>query len=235
MNILVADDEKDIRNLLEITLKENGYNVYTAKDGIEAFNMIKSEKIDLALLDVMMPMLDGYNLIRKIREISNIPVIFLTARGAEMDKVLGLDLGADDYLVKPFMMNELLARVSAQLRRSTKYSTALEEENISEITYGNLTLDKKGCCLYKDDELIDFNAKEYGLILYLMENAGQVFTKKQLYEQVWNETSYYDENTIMVHISHLRNKIEDNPKDPKYIKTVRGIGYKFNKDVNKND
>lgn len=235
MNILVVDDEKDIRNMLEINLKEQGYNVHTAKDGLEALSIIKSHDINLALLDVMMPMLDGYNLLRRIREITTIPVIFLTARGEEMDKVLGLGLGADDYLVKPFMINELFARISAQLRRSNKYSCLVEESEKFEITYGNLSLDKKGCCLYKNKEAIELNAKEFMLLLYFMENPGQVFTKKQLYEWVWNEVDYYDENTIMVHISRIRNKIEDNPKDPKYIKTVRGIGYKFNKDISRND
>lgn len=175
-----------------------------------------------------MPRLDGFNLLRKIRETSNIPVIFLTARGDDMDKILGLGIGADDYLVKPFSMTEFMARIGAHLRRRFEYNSNYRN-SLSKIEFGSLCLDKNGCCVYKDGELIDLNAKEYLLLKYLMENPERVFTKKQLYSAIWNEDIYYDDNTIMVHISHLRNKIEKDPRSPEYIKTIRGIGYKFHK------
>lgn len=228
MNILVAEDENDIRNLLKISLEQEGYNVFAAKDGIEALELIKKEFIHLAVLDVMMPRLDGFNLLRKVREISKLPVIFLTARGDDMDKVLGLGIGADDYLVKPFSMPELVARIGAQLRRSIEYSSP-SPEAASKITYGSLVLDNDGCCIYRDSAAIELNAKEYKLLKYFMENPSRVFTKKQLYKAVWDEDVFYDDNTIMVHISHIRNKIETDPKNPVYIQTIRGIGYKFNK------
>ena len=228
MNILIAEDEKDIRNLLQIQLVQEGYSVFAAKDGMEALEILQSNAVDLAVLDVMMPRLDGFNLLRKIRQTSNIPVIFLTARGDDMDKILGLGLGADDYLVKPFSMAELLARVSAQLRRNLEYSSQ-KTQAFSKIECGKLCLDKDACCVYKENELVELNAKEYMLLKYLMENPVRVFTKKQLYKAVWDEDVYYDDNTIMVHISHIRNKIETDPKNPEYIKTIRGIGYKFHK------
>lgn len=228
MNILIAEDEKDIRNLLMLQLEQEGYSIFAAKDGIEALEIFQSKAIDLAILDVMMPRLDGFNLLRKIRQTSNLPVIFLTARGDEMDKILGLGIGADDYLVKPFSMSELLARVAAQLRRNHEYAIQ-KSQAVSKIEFGNLCLDKDACCVYKDNLLVELNAKEYLLLKYLMENPERVFTKKQLYKAVWDEDIYYDDNTIMVHISHLRNKTETDPKNPEYIKTIRGIGYKFHK------
>lgn len=228
MNVLIAEDEKDIRNLLKLQLEQEGYTVFAVKDGIEAFEVIMNEAIDLAVFDVMMPRLDGFNLLRKIRQTCNLPVIFLTARGDEMDKILGLGIGADDYLVKPFNMAELLARVGAQLRRNLEYSFQKPQSH-SKMEYGCLCLDTDACCTYRDDVLVELNAKEYLLLKYLMENPERVFTKKQLYLAVWDEDIYYDGNTIMVHISHLRNKIETDPKNPEYIKTIRGIGYKFHK------
>ena len=228
MNILIAEDEKDIRNLLKLQLEQEGYSVYAAKDGIEALELMQSKTIDFAIFDVMMPRLDGFNLLRKIRQTSNIPVMFLTARGEDMDKVLGLGIGADDYLVKPFSMTELLARVGAQLRRSLEYSSQKQQAS-SQIEYGSLCLDVDACCVYRNNSLVELNAKEYMLLKYLMENPERVFTKKQLYSAVWKEDLYYDDNTIMVHISHIRNKIEEDPRNPEYIKTIRGIGYKFHK------
>lgn len=227
-NILVAEDEKDIRHLIKMQLTQEGYSVFDARDGIEALEIMQHNTIDLAIFDVMMPRLDGFNLLRKIRQTSNIPVIFLTARGDEMDKVLGLGIGADDYLVKPFSMVELLARVGAQLRRNLEYSSCKLQAS-SKLEYGSLCLDTDACCAYKDGRLVELNAKEYLLLKYLMENPERVFTKKQLYCAVWEEDLYYDDNTIMVHISHIRNKIEEDPRNPKYILTIRGIGYKFHK------
>lgn len=228
MNILIAEDEADIRNLLKITLEDEGYIVFSAGNGLEALDIIKNTDIGLAVLDVMMPKLDGFNLLRKIREFSNIPVIFLTARGDDMDKVLGLGMGADDYISKPFSVSELLARINAQLRRSNEYQNAAKEAPVI-LQSGNLILDKDSCCVTISGRLCELNAKEYKLLVFFMENPGKVFTKKQLYNAVWDEDYYYDDNTIMVHISHLRTKIENDPQNPEYIKTIRGIGYKLQK------
>lgn len=228
MKILVVEDEADIRNLIKIALEDEGYSLYVACDGIEALKILKEVSVDLIILDVMMPRLDGFNLLRKIRNDSTTPVIFLTARTDDMDKVLGLELGADDYMAKPFFMNELLARVKAQLRRNNDYMNSKQEKDIL-LKYGDLTINKSSCCAYVKNEQIDLNAKEYKLLLYLMESPERVYTKKQLYSAVWDDDYYYDDNTIMVHISHLRNKIEDDPQNPDYIKTIRGIGYKLHK------
>lgn len=229
MNILVAEDEKDLRDLLTISLEREGYTVFAVGDGLSALEIMRKGEVDLAVLDVMMPHLDGFNLLRKIRPASAVPVIFLTARADEMDKVLGLGLGADDYMVKPFSMAELLARIGAQLRRNTEYAGAFGGRSAAAdtIAHGALVLDVNGCCVHKNAEQIELNAKEYKLLKYLMQNPARVFTKKQLYREVWDEDLYYDDNTIMVHICHLRNKIETDPKNPRYLKTIRGIGYKF--------
>lgn len=226
MKILIADDEADIRNLIKINLEENGYTVLSAQNGKEALDLLLSEDIHLAILDVMMPVMDGFNLLRKIREYSTIPVIMLTARSDEMDKLLGLGLGADDYLSKPFSVSELIARVGAQLRRSNEYLTP-REKSVTTVTYGNLSMDREKCCAFKDGKPIELGAKEYKLLLYFMENPERVFTKRQLYHAVWEEDFYYDDNTIMVHISRIRSRIEDDPQKPKYLKTIRGIGYKL--------
>jgi len=226
MTILIADDEADIRNLLKISLEENGYTVLAVQNGKQALDTLMSEEIDLAILDVMMPVMDGFNLLRRIREHSTIPVILLTARTDDMDKVLGLGLGADDYLSKPFSVAELIARVGAQLRRSNEYMSP-KEKSVSSITYGALSIDKEKCNVYKGGELIEFGTKEYKLLLHFMENPERVFTKRQLYHAVWDEDYYFDDNTIMVYISRIRSRIEDDPQKPKYLKTIRGIGYKL--------
>ncbi|HHV72492.1 MAG TPA: response regulator transcription factor, partial [Clostridia bacterium] len=216
MNILIADDEDDIRNLVKINLEENGYAVFTAKNGKEAWDVFAAQEVHLAILDVMMPVMDGFNLLRKIREHSTIPVIFLTARTDEMDKVLGLGLGADDYLAKPFSIAELVARVGAQLRRNNEYLSPKEKNNAS-ITYGNLSIDKEKCCVFKDGKPIELGAKEYKLLLYFVEHPERVFTKRQLYNAVWGDEYCFDDNTVMVHISRIRNRIEDDPQKPKYL------------------
>jgi len=226
MTILVADDENDIRNLVKISLEENGYTVVTAENGKQALDIIQTQTIHLAILDVMMPVLDGFNLLRKIREKSTIPVIFLTARTNDMDKVLGLGLGADDYLSKPFSITEMLARVGAQLRRTNEYLSH-KEMSTPIIEYGDLTIDREKCCTFKAGNPIELGVKEYKLLLHFLENPERVFTKRQLYHAVWDEEFYFDDNTVMVHISRLRNKIEDDPQNPEYLKTIRGIGYKL--------
>lgn len=226
MVILVADDENDIRNLVKISLEENGYTVLTAQNGKQAWEILKSREVHLAILDVMMPLMDGFNLLRKIRETSTVPVILLTARTDDMDKVLGLGLGADDYIAKPFSVAELVARVGAQLRRSHEYLSPKGKSD-GKITYKNLSVDKEKCCVYKDGEPIELGAKEYRLLLHFIENPEKVYTKRQLYQAVWDEDYYFDDNTVMVHISRIRNRIEDDPQKPKYLKTIRGIGYKL--------
>lgn len=223
VNILIAEDERDIRNLVNLHLSKDGYKIFEAENGFEAINIFEKHNIDLAVLDVMMPIMDGINVLRKIRENSTIPVIFLTARGEESDKILGLGLGADDYIVKPFSPLELSARVQAHLRRYYKYTA---EKPIREIIIGDITINKESYTVYKKNNKVELNAKEYKILELLMDNPGRVFTKKQIYEEVWGEPFYGDENTIMVHISHLRDKIEEDPKVPKYLKTIRGIGYK---------
>ncbi|HHW00222.1 MAG TPA: response regulator transcription factor [Clostridiaceae bacterium] len=226
MNILIADDESDIRNLIKISLGENGYTVLTAQNGKEAWDILMTQDVHLAILDVMMPVMDGFNLLRKIREHSTIPVIFLTARADDMDKVLGLGLGADDYIVKPFSIAELVARVGAQLRRNNEYFSTKGKPDVT-ITYGSLSIDKEKCCAFKNGEPIELGAKEYKLLLHFIEHPERVFTKRQLYHAVWDDEYYFDDNTVMVHISRIRNRIEDDPQNPKYLKTIRGIGYKL--------
>ncbi|KLU38962.1 MAG: PhoP family transcriptional regulator [Peptococcaceae bacterium 1109] len=226
MNILIADDEADIRNLIKISLEEHGYTVLEAQNGKEAWELFSTQYVDLAILDVMMPVMDGFSLLRRIREHKITPVIMLTARADDLDKVLGLGLGADDYVAKPFSVAELIARVGAQLRRSHEYLTATGQAS-ARITYGSLSIDRTGCCAFKDGVPIELGAKEYRLLLHFMENPERVFTKRQLYAAVWDEEFYYDDNTVMVHISRLRSKIEDDPQKPTYLKTIRGIGYKL--------
>lgn len=226
MNILLAEDEQDIRELLELHLSKENYTVFQAEDGLEALKIFNNEHIDLALLDVMMPGMDGFKVLKKIRETSEIPIIFLTARVDDTDKILGLGLGADDYIVKPFSPIEVIARIAAQLRRYYKYTNGHLNDTL---VIGNLTLNKDSFSLFKSEKAVELNPKEYKILELLMDNAGKVYTKKQLYEAVWEEPYYGDDNTIMVHVSHIRDKIEDNPKSPKYLKTVRGIGYKFEK------
>lgn len=226
MNILIVEDEQDIRELLQLHLIKEGYNVYEAEDGMQAIEVFKNNKVDLILLDIMLPKLDGFKVINKIRETSEVPVIFLTAREGDGDKILGLGLGGDDYIVKPFNTIEVVARVQALLRRTYKYANLNTK---SEIVNGDLKLDKDSCAFYKNNKSIDLNAKEYKILEMFMENIGKVHTKKQIYENVWGEPYYEDDNTIMVHISHIRDKIEENPKEPQYLKTIRGIGYKMEK------
>ena len=226
MNILITDDENDIRNLVKISLEENGYTVLAAQNGKEAWDILMSQDVQLAILDVMMPVMDGFTLLRKMREHSIIPVIFLTARTDDVDKVLGLGLGADDYMEKPFSLAELVARVGAQLRRNNEYLSQ-KGKPVTSITYENLSIDTEKCCVFKNGELIELGAKEYKLLLHFMEHPERVFTKRQLYQAVWEDDYYFDDNTIMVHISRIRNRIEDDPQNPKYLKTIRGIGYKL--------
>lgn len=229
MKILVAEDEKDIRQLIKTQLAAEGYEVLTAEDGMEALAMFQREQPDLALLDVMMPKMDGFTLLRKIRETSEMPVIFVTARGEEMERVCGLSLGADDYLVKPFGLAELSARVSVQLRH-LKRREAFENQEKEEhplLICGDIVLDPVAGTVKKGERLLDFHAKEYLILKFLLEHKGQILTKKQIYQSIWEEDYMADENTVQVHLSHIRSQIENDPKHPEYLVTFRGIGYRL--------
>jgi DNA-binding response OmpR family regulator len=227
LNILVADDEREIVELIELYLSKENYNIIKANDGMEAYNKFGEEKLDLAILDIMMPLLDGFQLVKRIREKYNTPVIILSAKSEDMDKILGLGLGADDYMTKPFNPLELTARVQAQLRRYHKLGPSAELKEKSVIEIGDIVLDVDGMTASKGDKQLELTSKEFKILYLLMKNQGKVYTKRQIFEYVWEDNYYNDDNVVMVHLSNLRDKIEDNPKAPKYIKTIRGLGYKF--------
>lgn len=225
-NILVVDDEKEIVELIELYFRNTDYNIIKAYDGIEAINIMDKEKVHLAIVDIMMPKLNGYSLISSIREKGNIPIIVVSAKVEGFDKILALDMGADDYVTKPFDPLELVARVNAQIRRV--YGNLNPYDRAPKIIeIGDLKLDLKSYKLTKDNEEVKLTCTEIKIIELFMTNPNKVFTKKNLFESVWNETYIAEDNAIMVHISKIRDKIEDDSKNPKYIKTIRGIGYKF--------
>ena len=226
MNILIAEDEDDIRKLISLHMKKEGYVVYEAANGEEALKIAENESIDLVLLDIMMPKINGLTLIEKIREVSTIPIICITAMGSDSDKVLALGLGADDYLVKPISPLELCARVESNLRRCYKYT----ENKKTVYSTGELKLFEETFEVYKGEQKIDLNPKEYKILKLLISNLGKVFSIKEIYEMVWEEPFYKSENTVTVHIRRIREKIELNTKEPEYIKVVWGIGYKIEKE-----
>lgn len=228
INILLAEDDDDIVGLLKLYLENEDFRVHRAKDGSEACDIFDDEKIDLALVDIMMPKMNGYELTKYIRRKSSIPIIILSAAQLDSDKILGLNLGADDYMVKPFNPLELIARINANLRRSYKLDKQSSVES-SKVRVGELTLDTNMLSLEKNGTPIPVTATEYKILLMLMRSPGRVFTKMQMYEEVNGDYYENDDNTMMVHISNIRDKIEDDPKSPKYIKTVRGLGYKIEK------
>ena len=223
--ILVCDDEKDIVSALKIYLESEGYGVLTAGNGKEALELVDSDTVHLVLLDLMMPVMDGISAMVKLRERSNIPVILLTAKGEDTDKVLGLNVGADDYITKPFNPLEVLARVRSQLRRYMQLGGGMEKD--SSITIGAIALDDKSKEVRLDGEPVSLTPTEYDILKLLMENPGQVFSPKQIYQQVWKNQPYGAEATVAVHIRHLREKLEINPAEPRYIKAVWGQGYKM--------
>ncbi|MCM1989926.1 response regulator transcription factor [Oceanirhabdus seepicola] len=227
INVLVVDDEKEICELIEIYLEKEGYNVFKAYDGLEAVNIIRKEDVNLALIDIMIPEINGYKVVKKIRDGGKIPIIMISAKSEPQDKILGLDLGADDYITKPFNPLELVARVNAQLRRFYEFNEVKTEQSVEKIIkHKELTLDTGRCLLLKGEKEINLTSKEFKIMAMLMRRIGQIFTKKQIYEEVWEEQYFGEDNVIMVHMSKLRDKIEDIPKEPKYLKTVRGLGYK---------
>ena len=232
--ILIADDDEDILEILELYLEKDGFEVIKAINGQKAWEFIENSKIDMAIIDVMMPIIDGFKLVKKIREEHNLPVIILSAKNQDTDKILGLGLGADDYVVKPFNPLEVVARVEAQLRRF--YNLNSDSKNVQKmIKIGEIELDIFSNTLKKRDNEVILTSVEYKIIKLLMENAGRVFTKKEIFETVWEEYFMGDDNTIMVHMSNLREKIEDDSRKPIYLKTVRGLGYKFEKKVISNE
>ena len=223
--ILVIDDDIDLCRLLKNNLEQEGYDVHTCHDGITGLKHLWHYDYQLVVLDIMLPLKNGYEVLKKIREENVVPVLMLTARDSEGDKVSGLRMGADDYLTKPFANSEFLARVSSLLQRYTVFNTP--DVTSKFITAGRLSIDKPGRIVRKDDITLELTAKEFDLLLFLAGHPGQVFTKKQIYRAVWNEEYAFDDNNIMVHIRRLRKKIEDHPENPAYILTVWGVGYKF--------
>lgn len=227
-NILVCDDDREIVEAIEIYLSKEGYNVIKAYDGLEAIEILKKEDIQLLLIDIMMPRLDGLRATLKIREKSGIPIIILYAKSEDSDKVIGLDVGADDYITKPFNPLELIARVKSQLRRYTKLGTmAGQKSNV--YTVGGLEVNDDSKEVTVDGESVKLTPYEYKILLLLVKNQGRVFTIKQIYENVWEEEAIAADNTVAVHIRHIREKIEINPKEPRYLKVVWGVGYKIEK------
>lgn len=227
-NILVCDDDREIVEAIEIYLSKEGYNVIKAYDGLEAIEILKKEDIQLLLIDVMMPKLDGLRATLKIREKSGIPIIILSAKSEDSDKVIGLDVGADDYITKPFNPLELIARVKSQLRRYTKLGTmAGQKSNV--YTVGGLEVNDDSKEVTVDGESVKLTPYEYKILLLLVKNQGRVFTIEQIYENVWEEEAIAADNTVAVHIRHIREKIEINSKEPRYLKVVWGVGYKIEK------
>ncbi len=227
--ILVCDDEKDIVSALEIYLRSEGYDVVCAYNGVQALSVIEKEDIKLVLLDIMMPEMDGIQALVRIREKYNIPVILLTAKSEDTDKILGLNIGADDYVTKPFNPVELLARVRSQLRRYTRLGGSIEGRSKSEITIGGVTISERSKSVTVDGENISLTPTEYEILKLLMSNAGVVMSPSEIYSRIHNSGGFGSENAIAVHIRHLREKIEINPAEPRYVKVVWAHGYKFEK------
>ena len=226
-NVLVVDDDRIITEAIEIYLNNEGYNVFKAYDGLEALKILKNEMVHLIIMDIMMPNMDGTRTTIKIREEKQIPIIMLSAKSEDTDKILGLNLGADDYITKPFNPLELIARVNSQIRRYTRFSSLKEDENL--IVIGGLTLDKESKVVTAEGEIVKLTPLELKILTLLMENHNRVFSIEEIYERVWNEQVVGSVDTVTVHIRRIREKIEINPKEPRYLKVVWGIGYKIEK------
>ncbi|MGE8000978.1 VanR-ABDEGLN family response regulator transcription factor [Lysinibacillus sp. NPDC093190] len=229
INILVVDDEKEIADLIELYLKNENFNVYKFYDAQEALECIHSIKLDLAILDVMMPEIDGFEICRKIREQYHFPVIMLTAKEEEIDKITGLTLGADDYITKPFRPLEVIARVKAQIRRSTKYNHQGTLQNDPIIDFSGLILEQKTRKCMLNEKQLSLTPTEFSILWFLCVNRGRVVSSEELFQEVWGEKYYSSNNTVMVHIRHLREKMNDSAENPKFIKTVWGVGYTIEK------
>ena len=229
-HVLVVEDDKEIREGVEIYLKSQGYEVFQAADGVEGLEVIEKEDIHLAIVDIMMPRMDGISMVVKLREKYDFPVIFLSTKSEEVDKIKGLNMGADDYVTKPFTPMELLARVNSQLRRYRRFMERLgdKEENSRIHTIGGLEINEDNVEVTVDGEPVKMTPIEYKILLLLMKNPGRVFSAEEIYERVWNERAI-NTDTIMVHVRNIREKIEVNPREPKYLKVVWGVGYKIEK------
>lgn len=228
--ILIADDEAEIRDVLRLYLEKDGYEVVEASDGVETMEKLQKENPDLVILDIMMPSPDGYRVLRNIRENNNVPVIILSAKDTDTDKILGLDLGADDYITKPFAPLEAVARVNSNIRRFYSLGAGRnksKDKSVKELTVRDLRLDLESCLLYRGDEPIELTSVEFRIMKLFMEEPGKVFTKQQIYEQGWGEEYLLSDNNIMVCISKLRGKLDKIGKE--YIKTIRGLGYRLEK------
>lgn len=228
MTILVCDDDKEIVEAISIYLKQEGYKVISAHNGREALAVMKEENIHLIILDIMMPELDGIHALLKLRESSSIPVILLSAKSEDADKILGLNVGADDYVTKPFNPLELVARVKSQLRRYTKLG-GMETENANLLVNGSIALDKEKKTVTVDGEYVKLTPTEFKILELLMENLGMVFSSAQIYERIWGEDAYATDNIVSVHIRRIREKIEIDPKNPDYVKVMWGVGYRMEK------
>ena len=228
-NILVCDDDKEIVDAIDIYLSQEGYHILKAYDGLQAIEIMKKEEVHLILLDIMMPNLDGIRATRKIRETSSVPLIMLSAKSEDVDKILGLNIGADDYITKPFNPLELIARVKSQLRRYTKLGNLATEEKEAVYVCGGLVVNDDLKTVTVDGEPVKLTPIEYNILVLLIKNQGKVFSIEQIYENIWNEEAIGADNTVAVHIRHIREKIEINPREPRYLKVVWGIGYKIEK------
>lgn len=224
--ILIVEDEKNMREIIADYMRRGGHSCFTAEDGVEALMVLKNGPVDLMILDIMMPHLDGFSVCRAARQMSSLPIILLTAKSSEEDKLKGYELGADDYITKPFSVVEVLARIKAALRRALQYDTAVNSEPAI-LTAGELSLNLSDYTLTKRGQAIDLTAKEFEILKLFLQNPKRVYTKEQIYSLVWNDAYLGDENAVNVHISRLRNKIEDDPRTPACILTVWGIGYKL--------
>lgn len=227
--ILVCDDDKEIVEAIEIYLSQEGHEILKAYNGLQALDMLKQHPVDLLIIDIMMPKLDGIRATLKIREENPLPIIILSAKSEDADKILGLNVGADDYVTKPFSPLELVARVRSQLRRYTCLGAAVKREHSAFYVSGGLSIDDERKEVQVDGETVKLTPIEYQILLFLLKNQGRVFSINQIYEQIWDEEAYAADNTVAVHIRHIREKIEINPKEPRYLKVVWGVGYKVEK------
>jgi DNA-binding response OmpR family regulator len=228
-NILVCDDDKEIVDAIEIYLEQEGYKVYKAYDGEEGLSVLRRNQIHLAIIDIMMPKLDGIHLVKELRNFSTIPVIFLSAKSEDADKILGLNIGADDYVTKPFNPLELVARVKSNVRRYTTLGKIVERDNV--YTSGGLVVDDNAKTVTVYGEEIRLTPVEYKILAFLAKNKGKVYSIDQIYENIWGDFSVRSDNTIAVHIRHIREKIEVDAREPKFLKVVWGVGYKIEEDV----
>ena len=228
-HVLIVEDDKEIREGVQIYLQSQGYKVFQAADGIEGLEVLEKEEIHLAIIDIMMPRMDGIRMMMKLREKYDFPVIMLSAKSEEVDKITGLNIGADDYVTKPFNPLELVARVKSQLRRFNELGGTAQEPKETIYKVGGLQINDDLKQVTVDGEFVKLTPIEYNILLLLMKNQGKVFSINQIYESIWNEEAIGADNTVAVHIRHIREKIEINPKDPRYLKVVWGVGYKIEK------